>query len=126
MDITIRHGTPADAARLAEFAARTFRDAFAAENKPEDMALHLAKSFGAAQQTAEHGRGLARMLMTRVEAEARARKAGTLWLGVWERNGRARAFYRKCGFTDAGSQGFRLGTDPQTDRVLVRPVPPAP
>lgn len=65
-----------------------------------------------------HGRGVAQALMDRVKAEARARGARTLWLGVWERNDRARAFYAKCGFADAGEHIFLFGTDPQTDRVM--------
>ena len=65
-----------------------------------------------------HGRGVAHELMDRVKAEARRRGAQTLWLGVWERNDRARAFYAKCGFTDAGEHIFLFGTDPQTDRVM--------
>lgn len=65
-----------------------------------------------------HGRGIAPALMDRVKAEARARGAKTLWLGVWERNDRARAFYAKCGFADAGEHIFLFGTDPQTDRVM--------
>lgn len=70
--------------------------------------------------TAEwHGRGLAPPLMERVKVEARRRGAQTLWLGVWERNDRARAFYAKCGFTAAGQHIFLFGTDPQTDLVLV-------
>jgi diamine N-acetyltransferase len=66
-----------------------------------------------------HGRGVAHQLMEAVRVEARRRGAMTLWLGVWERNDRARAFYVKCGFTDAGSHIFLFGTDPQTDRVMV-------
>ena len=65
-----------------------------------------------------HGRGVAAALMERVKAEARKRGAQTLWLGVWERNDRARAFYAKCGFADAGEHIFLFGTDPQTDRVM--------
>ena len=65
-----------------------------------------------------HGRGIAPALMDRVKAEARARGAKTLWLGVWERNDRARAFYAKCGFADVGEHIFLFGTDPQTDRVM--------
>lgn len=65
-----------------------------------------------------HGRGVAQALMDRVKAEARERGARTLWLGVWEHNDRARAFYAKCGFTDAGEHIFLFGTDPQTDRVM--------
>ena len=66
-----------------------------------------------------HGRGIAQMLMDRVKEAARERGAKTLWLGVWERNDRARAFYAKCGFADAGEHIFLFGTDPQTDRVMV-------
>jgi GNAT superfamily N-acetyltransferase len=69
-----------------------------------------------------HGRGIAKPLMERVKVEARARGARTLWLGVWERNVRARGFYAKCGFTDAGEHIFLFGTDPQTDLVMVAPL----
>ena len=65
-----------------------------------------------------HGRGVAQALMDRVKDEARQRGARTLWLGVWEKNDRARAFYGKCGFADAGEHVFLFGTDPQTDRVM--------
>lgn len=69
-----------------------------------------------------HGRGIAQALMSRVMAEAAIRGARTLWLGVWERNPRARAFYGKCGFEDVGEHVFLFGTDPQTDRVMARPL----
>ena len=65
-----------------------------------------------------HGQGIAQALMDRVKTEARQRGARTLWLGVWEHNARARAFYAKCGFGDAGEHTFVFGTDPQTDRVM--------
>lgn len=169
MSVAIRAGTPDDAAALAELASRTFRETFAADNRPEDMALHLVQAYGAAQQKGEladpavatllvhvdghlagyaqlregvppgcvpdegpielwrfyiardwHGRGLAQSLMQAVEDEARWRGKHLLWLGVWERNERAKAFYRKMGFTDVGSQLFMLGADAQTDRVMVR------
>jgi GNAT superfamily N-acetyltransferase len=65
-----------------------------------------------------HGQGVAQALMERVKQEARGRGAKTLWLGVWERNARARAFYAKSGFADAGQHVFLFGTDPQTDNVM--------
>ena len=65
-----------------------------------------------------HGRGVAQPLMDRVKAEARARGAKTLWLGVWEKNDRARAFYAKCGFVEVGDHIFLFGTDAQTDKVM--------
>jgi ribosomal protein S18 acetylase RimI-like enzyme len=165
--VTVRPGVASDAAALAELAAVTFRDAFGAENDPADLALHLARSYGVAQQAAElahpaittlvasidgaltgyaqlrlsrspacitaarplelwrfyvarawHGRGVAQELMAGAVAAARGRGAASLWLGVWERNPRAQAFYKKCGFVDVGSQTFFVGTDEQTDRVM--------
>jgi GNAT superfamily N-acetyltransferase len=65
-----------------------------------------------------HGRGLAQQLMAAVIAAARGRNSGVLWLGVWERNPRAQAFYKKSGFVDIGSQTFLVGTDEQADRVM--------
>lgn len=173
MSITIRLGDAADATALAELAARTFREAFAADNRPEDMALHVARAYGISQQQSElvnpgiatllvevdgqlagyaqvrsgiapdcitgespielwrfyiaqpwHGRGVAQELMRRVKSEAYQLGGRTLWLGVWERNERAKAFYGKSGFVDAGSQVFMVGTDPQTDRIMARPLQP--
>jgi len=67
-----------------------------------------------------HGQGLARTLMEASERAAQARGAHELWLGVWERNERAQAFYRKCGFRKVGTKTFVVGTDPQTDNVMLR------
>jgi diamine N-acetyltransferase len=65
-----------------------------------------------------HGQGIAPELMVAVLDAVRTRGARTLWLGVWERNLRAQAFYRKMGFVDAGSHTFLLGSDRQTDRLM--------
>jgi GNAT superfamily N-acetyltransferase len=72
-----------------------------------------------------HGRGVAQRLMLAVHAAARAFDGQNLWLGVWERNHRAIAFYQKVGFVDQGCHDFFVGSDRQTDRVLVAPVQPA-
>jgi ribosomal protein S18 acetylase RimI-like enzyme len=69
---------------------------------------------------AHHGRGLAQTLMSSVIDHARALGATRLWLGVWERNARAIAFYRKCGFEQCATQPFLLGSDLQTDWVMSR------
>lgn len=65
-----------------------------------------------------HGTGAAQHMMETVQNEARALGAKTIWLGVWEHNPRAIAFYTKLGFTDVGSHDFLLGSDLQTDRVM--------
>jgi ribosomal protein S18 acetylase RimI-like enzyme len=69
-----------------------------------------------------HGRGIAQQLMQAVEEEARRGGAQALWLGVWEQNERAKSFYRKCGFADVGSHIFLVGSDPQTDRIMAKPL----
>jgi ribosomal protein S18 acetylase RimI-like enzyme len=51
--IAIRPATVADAARLSEFACRTFHETFAARNRPEDMAAYLSGAFSVAKQLAE-------------------------------------------------------------------------
>jgi GNAT superfamily N-acetyltransferase len=71
-----------------------------------------------------HGKGVAQLLIGAVHNAARAFEGRNLWLGVWERNPRAIAFYQKVGFIDRGSHNFFVGSDRQTDRVLVAPVRP--
>ena len=67
-----------------------------------------------------HGRGVAQALMTAMLEHARNGGADRVWLGVWEHNPRARAFYRRAGFVDVGDHAFRLGDEVQRDRVMVR------
>jgi diamine N-acetyltransferase len=69
-----------------------------------------------------HGKGVAQRLMDESLAAARDLGAKHLWLGVWEQNERAIAFYRKSGFVEVGEQHFQLGSDRQRDLVLVRPL----
>lgn len=166
----IRPATASDAAALAEFGERTFREAFGPDNRPEDVEVYVSATYSAERQAAEiadpdrvtfvgerdgvlvsyaqlramgeapscvegptpiellrfyvdrpwHGQGVAHALMDAVIAAARSRGARTIWLGVWERNPRAIAFYGKHGFRDVGCQPFKLGGDDQTDRVMAR------
>jgi ribosomal protein S18 acetylase RimI-like enzyme len=68
------------------------------------------------------GQGIAQQMMQAVWNEARARGAKAIWLGVWERNPRAIAFYRKYRFCQVGSHVFTLGSDAQTDLILLAQV----
>ncbi len=46
-----------------------------------------------------------------------------IWLGVWEHNEKAKAFYKKYGFIDSGyTHPFPIGNTPQTDLWLYRSV----
>jgi diamine N-acetyltransferase len=67
-----------------------------------------------------HGSGVAQSLMAECVAAARLRGAGSLWLGVWERNARALRFYSTQGFHEVGTQIFTVGSDPQRDVVMLR------
>ena len=66
------------------------------------------------------GRGVGASLLRACLEEARRGGRRTIWLGVWERNERALAFYRKWDFRDTGTQIFQLGADAQTDVVMER------
>ncbi len=170
----IRRGVVDDAAALAEFAARTFAEAFGAATAPADMAGHLAGTYRPDLQAAEladpdvvtllamrgerivgyaqvrrnaappacvdapdpveiqrfyadgsvRGTGLAAQLMHRALQAAVELGGRHAWLGVWEHNARAIAFYRKAGFEEIGLTVYVVGSDAQTDRVLLAPLPP--
>ncbi len=67
-----------------------------------------------------HGKGTAQALMAALVEAAVAGAGDVLWLGVWEHNPRAIAFYAKAGFREVGEQVFVLGRDPQRDVVLTK------
>jgi GNAT superfamily N-acetyltransferase len=64
------------------------------------------------------GKGLGSRLMQACLQEARAKDHDAIWLGVWEHNPRAIAFYQKWGFKQIGTQQFTLGADLQTDWIM--------
>ncbi len=68
------------------------------------------------------GRGVGQALMQRCMNEAREQGFQTIWLGVWEHNSRALAFYRKWDFHEVGEHIFQLGSDPQRDILMQRAI----
>ncbi len=115
-----REGTPDDA-ELVGYVHLVSGLAPAAVQGP--VPLELKRLYVA---RAWHGQGVAQALMDAALDAARNRGAQTLWLGVWERNPRAVAFYQKYGFTRVGEHTFVLGADAQTDWLLARPVDTVP
>ena len=67
-----------------------------------------------------HRRGIGKRLLDEGIARARAAGARTLWLGVWERNFTAQAFYTREGFVRVGDHPFVLGSDTQTDWIMAK------
>lgn len=64
------------------------------------------------------GSGVGAALMEACIDQAKQGDYETLWLGVWEHNRRAQAFYRKWNFLEVGTHVFQLGNDPQTDILM--------
>jgi ribosomal protein S18 acetylase RimI-like enzyme len=64
------------------------------------------------------GTGLGKALMRRALDIAQAENCTAIVLGVWERNDRAQAFYKRFGFREIGETTFQLGTDAQRDLIL--------
>lgn len=71
----------------------------------------------------EHlGRGVGAQLMEVCIRAASDLGYHTIWLGVWENNHRAQAFYRKWNFREVGTHIFQLGGDAQTDLLMERSI----
>lgn len=64
------------------------------------------------------GTGLGDDLLRACRDLARAGGGGALWLGVWERNPRAIAFYLRHGFREVGEHTFMVGSRADRDLIL--------
>ncbi|HEX5084549.1 MAG TPA: GNAT family N-acetyltransferase [Blastocatellia bacterium] len=166
---SIRAATAADAEMLNDLARRTFHDAFAPMNSPENIEFYMSQNFTPQKFSAQladprvifliaeigaapvafaklysgevpdcvsgvapveigrfyvdqqfHGKGVAQALMQACFDRARQSGHETVFLGVWEHNHRAIAFYRKCGFDAVGSYVFQMGDEAQTDLWMER------
>lgn len=65
-----------------------------------------------------HGKKIGQLLYDKAIQVATERKSDYVWLGVWEENPRAIAFYKKNGFVEFDKHIFRLGDDEQTDTMM--------
>ena len=62
--------------------------------------------------------GLGKVLFEKAVALGKEKGYRKLWLGVWEHNSLALAFYKKLGLTVFDKHTFVLGSDSQTDLML--------
>lgn len=65
-----------------------------------------------------HGKKVGQLLYDKAIQVATETKAHYVWLGVWEENPRAIAFYKKNGFVEFDKHIFRLGDEEQTDIMM--------
>ena len=66
------------------------------------------------------GKRIGLAMMQQALAIAEELKKPQVWLGVWENNFKAQAFYQKSGFKKVGSHDFILGDDRQTAHILLK------
>lgn len=64
--------------------------------------------------------GLGKMLIHKAIEIAVKDNKQRIWLGVWEKNENAIAFYKKMGFVQNGVHFFYMGDEEQTDFIMVR------
>lgn len=83
----------------------------------DDTSLEIERIY---VKAAYHGKQVAQQLFATAMEVALAHNKSYIWLGVWEKNPRAIAFYKKNGFTEFGTHIFMLGNDPQTDILMKR------
>ncbi|WP_394236268.1 GNAT family N-acetyltransferase [Niallia oryzisoli] len=64
--------------------------------------------------------GLGNYLFNRAMELAMEKKKKKIWLGVWEKNENAIAFYRKMGFVQTGAHSFYMGDEEQIDFIMTK------
>ena len=64
------------------------------------------------------GKQIGRWMLEEVKALAREKEKTFVWLGVWEHNTKAIAFYETYGFQKFGTHPYYIGTDKQTDWLM--------
>jgi ribosomal protein S18 acetylase RimI-like enzyme len=65
------------------------------------------------------GKRIGTALMQHCIAYAKHKGCDAMWLGVWEHNAKAQQFYASYGFTRYGEHIFQLGSDAQTDWLMM-------
>ena len=68
------------------------------------------------------GTGIADKLMKTCMTHLSDTSYTDIWLSCWSENKRALKFYHRWGFSTAGEAPFLVGSDLQTDYIMVRPV----
>lgn len=80
------------------------------ENALEIERIYVLKDF--------HGKKVGQLLYNKAIDIAKEMLVDYVWLGVWEENFRAIAFYTKNGFVKFGQHEFILGDDRQIDLLM--------
>lgn len=66
--------------------------------------------------------GLGKNLLNKAFETAMEQNKKKIWLGVWEKNENAIAFYKKLGFVQTGAHSFYMGDEEQIDFIMTKPL----
>ncbi|MGE6540756.1 GNAT family N-acetyltransferase [Bacillus luti] len=64
--------------------------------------------------------GLGKYLLNKAIEIAMEHNKKKIWLGVWEKNENAIAFYKKMGFVQTGAHSFYMGDEEQVDFIMTK------
>ena len=64
--------------------------------------------------------GIGKYLLNKAIEIAMERNKKKIWLGVWEKNENAIAFYKKMGFVHTDSHSFYMGNEEQIDFIMIK------
>lgn len=64
--------------------------------------------------------GLGKYLLNQAIEMAMKGNKKKIWLGVWEKNENAIAFYKKMGFIQTGAHSFYMGDEEQIDFIMTK------
>jgi diamine N-acetyltransferase len=64
--------------------------------------------------------GLGKYLLNKAMEIAMECNKKKIWLGVWEKNENAIAFYKKMGFVQIGAHSFYMGDEEQMDFIMTK------
>ncbi|PKH12267.1 MULTISPECIES: GNAT family N-acetyltransferase [Planomicrobium] len=67
-----------------------------------------------------HKKGLGKLLLEKAFDVAAELEKKKVWLGVWEHNENAIAFYKQKGFVQTGAHPFYMGDDKQIDLIMTK------
>ncbi|MBK4210213.1 GNAT family N-acetyltransferase [Bacillus licheniformis] len=66
--------------------------------------------------------GLGKYLFNKAVEIAKELNKKKIWLGVWEKNENAIAFYKKMGFVQTGAHSFYMRDEEQTDFIMAKTI----
>lgn len=66
--------------------------------------------------------GLGKYLLNKAMEITMENNKKKIWLGVWEKNENAIAFYNKMGFVQTGAHSFYMGDEEQIDFIMTKTI----